>query len=264
MRNVSIINNTIYGNGTVGNGWDADNGGMNIFNVSPESLSIKNNILSSNAYCTIFVGPEVPTGSIAIDYNFVDGFRNYVYETVGTNAVYGSPLFVDSLNNNYHLQALSPCIDSGHPDQEYNDPPDPNKSGYALYPAQGTPRNDMGAYGGPYATSWETSTFVDDENSDIPGLPEEFELYQNYPNPFNSSTTITYQLPNITNVSLSVYDVLGQLVDILINDEIQSAGVHSARWDGKNEKGRNMSSGFYIFVLKTKDYVKLNKMLMIQ
>jgi parallel beta-helix repeat protein len=263
MRNVSVINNTIYRNGTVGNGWDADNGGMNIFNVSPESLVIKNNILGSNAFCTIFVGPEVPTESITIDYNFFSGFRNVLFEKAGTNPVYGNPLFVDSLINNYHLQAISPCIDIGHPDQEYNDPLDPNKPGYALYPAQGTLRNDMGAYGGPYATSWEASTSVDEKNSDFSSLPEEFKLYQNYPNPFNSNTTISYRLPNITDVSLSIYNVQGQLVDILVNDENQLAGIHSIRWDGKNEKGTNMSAGFYLFVLKTKDYVKVNKMLMI-
>ena len=263
MRNASIINNTIYCNGTVGNGWDADNAGMNIFNISPVNMLIRNNILSNNAVCTIHVSPEVPTGSVTIDYNFIDGFRNFVNETAGTNAVYGIPAFVDSLRNDYHLQAMSPCIDKGNPNQEYNDPRDPNKPGFALYPAQGTLRNDMGAYGGPCATSWDVTTSVDDYNFNLSTLPEIFELYQNYPNPFNSSTTITYQLPNTTNVSLSIYNVLGQLVDILVNDEIQLAGIHSTHWDGKNEKGKNMSSGLYLFILKTKDYVKVNKMLMI-
>jgi parallel beta-helix repeat protein len=153
MRNVSVINNTIYGNGTVGNGWDADNGGINVFNISPVNMLILNNILSNNAVCTIYVSPEVLVGSLTLDYNFFDGFRNFVNEKAGTNAVYGIPLFVDSLRNDYHLRATSPCIDKGHPNQEYNDPRDSNKPGYALYPAQGTIRNDIGAYGGPYAGS---------------------------------------------------------------------------------------------------------------
>lgn len=160
MRNVSVINNTIYHNGTVGNGWDADNGGMNIFDVSPDNLVICNNIVSSNAFCTIFVGPEVPAGSLTIGYNFFNGFRNVQYEKVGTNPVYGIPLFVDSLRNDYHLRATSPCIDKGLPAQEYNDPVDPNRPGYALYPALGTLRNDMGAYGGPFAASWDPATFM--------------------------------------------------------------------------------------------------------
>jgi parallel beta-helix repeat protein len=160
MSNVTILNNTIYGNGTLGNGWDADNGGMNLFNVSPENLLIRNNILSNNAICTIYVSPEVLAGSLTIDYNFFDGFRNFENETVGTSAIYGNPLFVDSLMNDYHLQATSPCIDKGHPNQEYDDPADPNRPSYALYPAQGTLRNDLGGYGGPYATAWNTSASV--------------------------------------------------------------------------------------------------------
>jgi parallel beta-helix repeat protein len=156
LRNVSIISNTIYANGTVGNGWDADNGGMNLFNISPVNMLIRNNILSNNAVCTIYVESDVPAGSVTIDYNFFDGFRHFRNETPGTNAVYGSPLFVDTLRNDYHLQAASPCIDKGHPNQEYNDPADPKKPSYAMYPAQGTVRNDMGAYGGPYASSLDT------------------------------------------------------------------------------------------------------------
>jgi hypothetical protein len=154
MRNVAIINNTIYRNGTVGNGWDAENGGMNIFNINPENMLIRNNILSNNAVGTIHVSPEVPNDSVTIDYNFFDGFRNFADEKAGANAVYGSPLFVDTLTNDYHLKDTSSCIDKGDPDQKYNDPEDPNNPGYALYPAHGTLRNDMGAYGGPFASSW--------------------------------------------------------------------------------------------------------------
>jgi hypothetical protein len=160
MRNIAIINNTIFKNGTVGNGWDAENGGMNIFNIKPENMLIQNNILSNNAVGTIHVSPEVPANSVTIDYNFFDGFQNLVDEKAGTNAVYGSPLFADTSKNDYHLQAASPCIDKGDPNQVYNDPADPNKPGYALYPVQGTLRNDMGAYGGPFASSWDLAASV--------------------------------------------------------------------------------------------------------
>jgi parallel beta-helix repeat protein len=264
MRNVSIINNTIYRNGTVGNGWEADNGGMNIFNVSPENLLIRNNILSNNTVCTIYVSPEVLSGSVIIDYNFFDGFRNFTNETEGTTATNGNPLFVDTLNNDYHLQVASSCIDKGHPDHEYNDPADPNRPGYALNPAQRSVRNDIGAYGGPYAASWDATTSVDKRNLNLSNSTKTFELLQNYPNPFNSSTAITYRLPKIANVRLKIYNVLGQLVKILIDDEIQSAGIHSTRWDGKNEKGQNVTSGLYFIIMKTKDYYKIKNMLMIK
>ena len=178
IRNISILNNTIYRNGTLGNGWDADNGGINFFNITPGNVLIRNNIVSSNAGCTIHVSPEVPADSVTIDYNFFDGFLNVPYETAGTNAVYGSPSFVDTLINNFHLQDTSACIDKGDPDQEYNDPEDPNRPGYALYPAQGAMRNDMGAYGGPFASFWDPKSYAS-----IPPAPTLIS-------PFNGATGV--------------------------------------------------------------------------
>jgi hypothetical protein len=256
MRNVSIINNTIYHNGTAGNGWEADNGGINIFNVNPENLLIRNNILSNNTICTIYVSPEVLAGNLAIDYNIFDGFRNFVNETAGTNAVYGSPLFVDSLSNDYHLQAMSPCIDRGHPDQEYNDPPDPNNVGHALYPAQGTRRNDMGAYGGSYATSWDAITSVNDENFDFSTLPEIFELYQNYPNPFNPATTVSFRLPTPSYVSLKVFNSLGREVTILLERKFP-AGTYVQRWDAEG-----LPSGIYFYRLQAGAFMETKKLIL--
>jgi hypothetical protein len=166
LRNVAIINNTIFGNGTVGNGWYAENGGINIFNINPENLLIRNNIISNNAVGTIHVSPEVPTDNVTVDYNFIDGFLNFADEMVGTNALYGSPSFIDTFTNDYHLQDTSAAIDKGDPDQQYNDPEDPNKSGFALYPALGSLRNDMGAYGGPFASFWNQSSYTS-----IPSAP---------------------------------------------------------------------------------------------
>jgi hypothetical protein len=158
MRNIEIVNNAIYGNGASSSGW-AD-GGIIVSKISPENILVRNNILSSNAAFSISVQPEVPSASVTIDYNCFNGFRNVQYEKVGTNPVYGIPMFADSLRNDFHLQATSPCIDKGHPDQVYNDPADQSKPGYALFPAQGTLRNDIGAYGGPYATSWDLASSV--------------------------------------------------------------------------------------------------------
>ena len=155
LRNIAICNNTINGNGTAGNGWDAENGAMNFFNIFPGNILIQNNILSNNAVGTIHVSPDMPTDSLTIDYNFFNGFLNLYDEKTGTNVLYGNPLFVDNLSNDYHLQSASPAIDNGDPDQIYNDPEDHNKPGHALYPAQGILRNDMGAYGGPLASSWD-------------------------------------------------------------------------------------------------------------
>jgi parallel beta-helix repeat protein len=258
FRNLSIINNTIHVNGTSGNGWDPDNAGMNIFNINPENLAIRNNIISSNAYCTIFVGPEVPAGSITIDYNFFDGFRNIQFETTGTNALYGIPAFVDSLRNDYHLQTTSPCIDQGDPDQEYNDPPESNKPGFALFPAQGTLRNDMGAYGGPYATSWDITSSVDDENSEISNNPETCELYQNYPNPFNPTTTIRFEITKPSPVTLVVFDMMGREVARLVDEDL-GPGEYKAVFEGKD-----LPIGVYFYRFQVEGFSQTRKLMLLK
>jgi hypothetical protein len=207
MRNIAIINNTIYRNGTISNGW-AD-GGINIAKITPENMLIKNNILSGNAAYTICVQPEVPSDSVTIDHNFFDGFRNYPNETTGTNPVSGNPLFVDASKNDYHLQAASPCIDKGDPNQLYNDPTDPtdpNKPGYALYPAQGTLRNDIGAYGGPFASSWDLAASVATPSAPTLILPSNGEtgipstLLLNWDGPWGATS---YQLQVSTSSDFS-------------------------------------------------------------
>jgi hypothetical protein len=76
------------------------------------------------------------------------------------------------------------------------------------------------------------------ENSDET-LPSEFALHQNYPNPFNPSTQIKFDLPEISNVSLVVYDVLGRKIAELENG-LKEAGYHSATWNASD-----VASGVY-------------------
>ncbi|MBU2445144.1 MAG: T9SS type A sorting domain-containing protein, partial [Bacteroidetes bacterium] len=77
---------------------------------------------------------------------------------------------------------------------------------------------------------------------DNPEFPNEFSLKQNYPNPFNPSTVIEYSLPKSSNVSLKIYDVLGREVVSLVNNEIQSAGVHKYFFNANG-----LSSGIYLY-----------------
>lgn len=75
--------------------------------------------------------------------------------------------------------------------------------------------------------------------------PSMLALHQNYPNPFNPSTFIEYSLSERIHVALEVFDIAGRRIAILVNEE-QPAGPHSARWDGKNERGVEVSSGVYL------------------
>jgi hypothetical protein len=94
----------------------------------------------------------------------------------------------------------------------------------------------------------------------------EYALYQNYPNPFNSSTEIRYCLPNGRapyHVQLKVYDVLGRLVKVLVDQE-QVAGTYAISWDG-TELGRNrVASGVYFYSIEAGDLKSIRKMLMLQ
>ncbi len=79
-------------------------------------------------------------------------------------------------------------------------------------------------------------------------LPQTPQLLPNYPNPFNSQTTIPYALPQQTQVRLSIYNTLGQVVRVLV-DEQQSAGRHEAIWDSRDESGQRVASGVYLYLL---------------
>ncbi|RMH73087.1 MAG: T9SS C-terminal target domain-containing protein, partial [Gemmatimonadetes bacterium] len=80
-------------------------------------------------------------------------------------------------------------------------------------------------------------------------IPESYSL-SNYPNPFNPKTTIQYELPQKSLISLKIYDVSGRLVKILIEGE-KKAGIHTVLWDGKNEYNQDMTSGIYFCRLES-------------
>ncbi len=83
-------------------------------------------------------------------------------------------------------------------------------------------------------------------------LPENYYLGQNYPNPFNSSTTIEYNLPTREHINLSVYDIRGKTVKTLV-DEIQGPEEYRTGWDGRSKEGNYLSSGVYLYRLRTGD-----------
>ena len=94
-------------------------------------------------------------------------------------------------------------------------------------------------------------------------VPVEYILQQNYPNPFNPSTTINYNLPTSGLVSLKVYDLLGREVASLVSTE-QSAGQHSATWNGKNNSGNAVPSGVYLYSLSSGSIKNTMKMILMK
>ena len=94
-------------------------------------------------------------------------------------------------------------------------------------------------------------------------LPREYALDQNYPNPFNPETAIRYHLPQSEHVKLTVYNMLGQEIRVLVN-EPGSAGSYSVRWDGRDAAGQKVASGIYIYKMTAGNFIAVQKMLLMQ
>ena len=96
------------------------------------------------------------------------------------------------------------------------------------------------------------------------GVPVEFALNQNYPNPFNPSTLIRYQLPEQTNVTISIYDLMGRSVRTLIPGESQKAGYRQVLWNATNDFGQPVSAGMYIYTIQAGEFRQTKKMVLIK
>lgn len=90
------------------------------------------------------------------------------------------------------------------------------------------------------------------------------QLLPNSPNPFNPQTTIAYDLPNQTAVSLRVFDVSGRLVRVLVDGEVIAEGRNEAIWNGRDDTGRRVASGTYFYRLEAGEYSETKGMALIK
>jgi hypothetical protein len=102
-----------------------------------------------------------------------------------------------------------------------------------------------------------TFSYSDVVNVDVTG-PLQFELSQNYPNPFNPSTTINFSIPQSSNVTLKIFNTLGQEVATLVNENMES-GVHTINFDASA-----LNSGIYFYRLDAGQYSEVRKMTLIK
>jgi hypothetical protein len=98
---------------------------------------------------------------------------------------------------------------------------------------------------------------------DVSLAPTRFDLGQNYPNPFNPETRIQFGLPARGYVRLSVYNMLGQVVSVLVNGELP-AGTKEVVWNGMDQHGRSMTSGVYFYKLETPQGAMTKKMILVK
>jgi len=94
-------------------------------------------------------------------------------------------------------------------------------------------------------------------------IPTTYALSQNYPNPFNAATAVNYALPENTDVVLEIYNLLGQKVVTLV-DENQEAGYYSIIWDGMDDDGVPVPTGVYLYKLRAGNFVETKKMVLLK
>ncbi len=200
-------------------------------------MSIKNK--------TIFTG-ALALLSASIDFNNVWGNVEDSFESFSAagNNISEDPQFVNADSGEFHLQAGSPCIDTGDPDPKFNDP-------------DGS-RNDMGVFGGPLST--QIATGIDNVLLFTPG---KVALFQNIPNPFNEQTTIHFELSRDEWFKLTIYNMVGQKVRILV-DERRKAGHYSVSWDAKDEEGNRVGSGIYFYQISTNETRSTRKAILLK
>jgi hypothetical protein len=110
---------------------------------------------------------------------------------------------------------------------------------------------------------------ITEVSSQTPELPNGFVLSQNYPNPFNPTTTIQFGLPVAADVTVKIYNVLGQEIATLV-DGLRNVGTFQAVWDGRNSAGTPVASGMYFYSLVAKSadskatYTNIKKMLLLK
>ncbi len=105
--------------------------------------------------------------------------------------------------------------------------------------------------------------YVDVEENEHGNLPDDYSLSQNYPNPFNPMTTIEYALPCGGPVEIAIYNITGQLVKRLVDDD-KAPGWYTVDWYSDNQSGQQVSSGIYLYRMKAGDYMQTRKMILLK
>ena len=223
-NNVPITNNTIVGN-------ESESYGPGLY-VKASNVELKNSILWDNT--SLFSGSIYETeSSLEVSYSDIEG------GWPGDGNIDSIPIFVGAGEFPFQINDISPCIDAGTPNTTGLNLPELDLAGEVRIDNE---RVDMGAF------EWNWMVEVDE----IVTTTQQNEIV-NYPNPFSVSTTIEYNLMQSSNVQLSIYNHLGEMITTLAGWQL--SGKHQYRWDAKG-----LPIGVYYFTLFMDDEVVIRKM----
>ncbi|HIF28490.1 MAG TPA: T9SS type A sorting domain-containing protein, partial [Candidatus Marinimicrobia bacterium] len=110
-----------------------------------------------------------------------------------------------------------------------------------------------------YVRVYEASTLSNQAET----VPDHLGLLQNYPNPFNPVTTLRYELSQESFVKITIYDMLGNVVNNLVNRN-QRRGYKSVQWNATNDQGQPVSTGLYFYTIQAGDFIQTKKMLLLK
>ena len=218
------------------------------------------------AYNDIFVTGEGPNGGLTQKYDDDNGSRlSYItysgayFSSITTDAY--ENVYVAGLNGSYDALTVSYLSDLSDQNWECTYTNDASSQLFGI---------QVDNAGNTYVTGNVSSTTSYHNYLTIKYIPEgdnlffttleplKFNLSQNFPNPFNPVTRINYSIPNNSYVVISVYNILGELVSTLVN-EYKSSGSYELKFDGSN-----LSSGIYIYTIKSGMNFETKKMLLIK
>ncbi|NQV19369.1 MAG: T9SS type A sorting domain-containing protein [Armatimonadetes bacterium] len=232
-----ILNSTICYNNNQYSG-----GGL----IGGENVYLVNSVVYGNS------GPQLEIDHSAYYSLIQGGFP-------GIGNIDSDPLFTNPSECDFHLQDSSPCIGSGIDEIEIDG---------IMYFA---PEFDFGGNPRPAPTGSMPDMGVYENLLGVPQvgvynnqLPSNNFNLSNYPNPFNPTTTISFSIPEDSNIELSIYNIKGQKVKQLFSDQL-AAGQHSVVWDGRDENNQPVGSGIYLYQLNINGNSKaVNKMILIK
>ena len=208
-------------------------------------------------------------------FSFTDPASNEEYHIIGIesllqgenyptwNSFYSGAIFVLRDNSaQYELQEINGTID-------FEDNPLVAVRCYAKSPFENEDALYFGGFDPNGYTStnnawiykriWNTLDIYGQESLSV----TDYKVHNNYPNPFNPVTTLRYDLPEDLFVSITVYDMLGNVVSNLVNKD-ENSGCKSVQWNAINDKGQPMSAGVYLYMIQAGDFRQTRKMVLLK
>ena len=159
------------------------------------------------------------------------GFQSNLMDIYYHDNFSSDPLFCDPENMNFSLAENSPCVGSGE--------------------------------GGENIGALDIGCEAIELSIDKTLVPDLYALHQNYPNPFNPTTKISYDLPEASVVSFSIYDLMGREVRTMINSE-QTAGFKNIQWNATDNLGKSVPAGMYIYTIQAGEFRQTRKMVLLK